>query len=84
MNTQSTATHLNVFVVEEFEGKNGKARHWIKVGAAFPTKDGTGFTVELRAIPVDGRLVILPPQPQEEREPEEQKSAREVAPARRR
>ena len=85
MNTQ-TASHLNVFVVEEFEGRNGKARNWIKVGAAFPTKDGTGFTVELRAIPVDGRLVILPPPPQDEKEsaPEDPKSAREVAPARRR
>lgn len=80
MNTQNTPNHLNVFVVEEFEGKNGKARSWIKVGAAFPTRDGTGFTLELRAIPLDGRLVILPPQPIEEREPEQ----KEVATPRRR
>ncbi len=86
MNTQSTPNHLNVFVVKEFEGKSGqKARNWIKVGAAFPTKDGTGFTVELRAIPVDGRLVLPPPLPQQEASaPEDTKSAREVAPARRR
>jgi hypothetical protein len=39
-------------------------RHWTKIGAAFPHKEGTGFSV-VHAFPVDGRLVVLPPDPAE-------------------
>jgi hypothetical protein len=40
-------------------GKTGKK--WTKIGAAFPHKEGIGFSIELRAFPIDGRLVALPP-----------------------
>jgi hypothetical protein len=33
---------------------------WTKIGAAFPHKKGAGFSIELKAFPVDGRLVVLP------------------------
>jgi hypothetical protein len=37
-------TYLNVFTVEEYEN-NGKTRKkWTKIGAAFPHKEGTGFS----------------------------------------
>ena len=59
-------THLNVFTVQEYdaptkEEPDRKARSWTKVGIAFPHKEGPGFSIELRAFPVDGRLVVLPP-----------------------
>jgi hypothetical protein len=31
---------------------------WTRVGVAFAHKDGNGLNVELRAIPVSGKLVI--------------------------
>jgi hypothetical protein len=40
---------------------------WTKIGAAFPHKEGSGFSIELKAFPVDGRLVVLPPDPVDER-----------------
>ena len=41
---------------------NGKTqKKWTRIGAAFPHKDGIGFSIELKAFPVDGRLVVLPP-----------------------
>jgi hypothetical protein len=40
-------------------GKTGK--RWTKIGAAFPYKEGIGFSIELKAFPLDGRLVALPP-----------------------
>jgi len=54
-------TYLNVFTVEEYErdGKTQKRR--TKIGAAFPHKEGIGFSIELKAFPLDGRLVALPP-----------------------
>jgi len=54
--------HLNVFIVEEFETQGGKtARSWTKIGAAFPHADGLGFNLELKALPVGGKLVVRPP-----------------------
>ena len=53
---------LNAYTVQEFDTGNGqKARSWTRIGVAFPHKDGTGFNVELNALPLDGRIVLLPP-----------------------
>jgi hypothetical protein len=56
----ATTTHLNVFTVEEYESNGKTGKRWTKVGAAFPHKEGPGFSIELCAIPLDGRLVVLP------------------------
>jgi len=46
-------------MVEEYEanGKTGKRR--TKVGAAFAHKDGLASASSSRAIPLDGRLVVI-------------------------
>jgi len=56
------ANHLFAYSVEEYDAGNGKkARSWTRIGAAFPHKEGPGFNIELRTIPLDGRIVLLPP-----------------------
>ncbi len=56
------ATHLFAYTVDEYDAGNGKkAKTWTRIGAAFPHKDGLGLNVQLRALPVDGRIVLLPP-----------------------
>ena len=56
------ATRLNVYTVDEYDAGNGeKKKSWTRIGAAFPHTDGIGFSIELRAFPVNGRLVALPP-----------------------
>jgi hypothetical protein len=63
----ASPSYLNVFTVEDFES-NGKAgRRWTKIGAAFPHKEGIGFSIELKAFPIDGRLVVLPPDQSDDR-----------------
>jgi hypothetical protein len=57
----ATPTYLNVFTVEEYENNGKTGKKWTKIGAAFPHKEGLGFSIELRAFPIDGRLVVLPP-----------------------
>jgi hypothetical protein len=57
----SAPTYLNVFTVEEFESNGKTGKSWTKIGAAFPHKEGPGFSIELKAFPIDGRLVVLPP-----------------------
>jgi hypothetical protein len=54
-------TYLNVFTVEEYERDGKSQKRWTKIGAAFPHKEGSGFSIELKAFPIDGRLVVLPP-----------------------
>ena len=56
-----TLTYLNVFTVEEFESNDKTQKKWTRIGAAFPHKEGLGFSIELKAFPIDGRLVVLPP-----------------------
>jgi len=54
-------TYLNVFTVEEYESNGKPQKKWTRIGAAFPHKEGLGFSIELKAFPIDGRLVVLPP-----------------------
>jgi hypothetical protein len=59
--TAPTLTYLNVFTVEEYEANGKTQKKWTRIGAAFPHKEGLGFSIELKAFPIDGRLVVLPP-----------------------
>lgn len=43
------------------QDKEGNA-HFNRIGAAFSHKDSKGFTVELDAMPVDGRVTLRSPQ----------------------
>jgi len=36
----------------------GKAAIWTPIGAAWPNKDGQGFTLQCDAVPLQGRLVL--------------------------
>jgi hypothetical protein len=40
---------------------------WTRIGAAFPHKESPVFNIELKALPMDGRLVVLPPDPDDNR-----------------
>jgi hypothetical protein len=88
MNTSSTLTHFNVFIVEEYdaptkEDRDHKARSWTKVGAAFPHKEGVGFNIKLKALPVNGRLVAFPAEANEQQEAASVPAPREARAARR-
>jgi hypothetical protein len=50
-----------IFTVEEYETNGKTQKKWTRIGAAFPHKEGLGFSIELQAFPIDGRLVVLPP-----------------------
>lgn len=64
----ATPKYLQVFVTENFQGNDGEERtNYIRVGAAFPHKTGSGFNIEVsEGISVSGQLVVLPPRPREE------------------
>lgn len=58
---------MNVFRVEEYESNDKAGKRWTKIGAVFPHKEGSGFSIELEAFPINGRLAVLPPDPEENR-----------------
>lgn len=42
---------------------------WLKIGAAFPAKDGNGFTVALDALPIpdkDGKIFLKVSEPKQD------------------
>jgi hypothetical protein len=38
--------------------KNGEKSFWSQIGAAWPHQDGKGLSVQLFAMPVDGKVVL--------------------------
>ena len=53
---------FNVCVLRDYTKSDGtEGTEWRQVGIAWPHKNGPGFNVELLALPVDGKLVIVPP-----------------------
>ena len=58
-----------VFVVEG----EGESTYWTKIGAAWPTKDGKGFSIRMSALPLDGRVVLR--EPRQAEQPQDAKAA---------
>ncbi len=52
--------YQDVFTIVE-RSDSDKA-HWVRIGAAFPNKDGS-ITVRLNALPLNGMLNIRDPKP---------------------
>ena len=43
----------------------GKKSSWTEIGAAWPNKDGNGFSLSCTAIPLEGRIVMRKAKPRE-------------------
>jgi hypothetical protein len=43
------------------ERGTGKKPFWLRIGAAWRFETGTGFTIQLDALPIDGRIVLSEP-----------------------
>jgi hypothetical protein len=63
------------FVVEDREGANGKEAYWLKIGSAWPHKDGKGFNLQLAALPANGGRIVLREFTEEDAAGEDGKSA---------
>ena len=54
---------LIAYTVKE-RGEN-QTSIWTRVGAAWPHESGKGFTIQLDAMPFDGRIVLTEPKKDE-------------------
>jgi len=48
-----------VYAVKD-RGKDKKAI-WTRIGAAWPQSKADGLNIELEALPLDGKIVLMPP-----------------------
>ena len=46
----------------------GEKAFWTRIGTAWPHKSGEGFSIDLSAYPVNGRIVLMPPKAKAEEE----------------
>jgi hypothetical protein len=68
---------LYAYAVKD-RGRNQKSI-WTRVGAAWPHEKGNGFTIELEALPVGGRLVLTEPKPDDKGESAPESDTSEAA-----
>jgi hypothetical protein len=48
---------FEAFAVRESKGKS----YFTRIGVVWPHKNGNGFNIDLHALPIDGKLVLMPP-----------------------
>ena len=44
----------------------GKQAFWTRIGSAWMHNHGEGFNIELNALPVNGRIILMPPKAEQE------------------
>jgi len=60
--TQNPAPTHSLYVVQG----NGETARWTRIGAAWPNRDGKGFSMKLDAAPITGRVVMRLNKPRDE------------------
>jgi hypothetical protein len=55
--TNSTGSKSPSHIAYQVREGNGKG-YFTRIGAAWPHKDGKGFSVQLDAVPLDGRITL--------------------------
>lgn len=55
-----TTTKKPAFIAYAVTGE-GKQAFWTRIGSAWPHQGGEGFNIDLNALPVNGRIVLMLP-----------------------
>jgi hypothetical protein len=45
--------------------REGHKDFWVRIGAAWPHEGGSGLSIQLDALPIDGRIVLTEPKADE-------------------
>lgn len=59
-NLETNSSKAPDFIVHTIREERGK-KYWTRIGAAWAHKDKNGFNIELEALPINRRLVLLVP-----------------------
>jgi len=58
---QTAASKAPSHIAYQVRGREGQQGYFTRVGAAWPNKKGTGFNIQLDAVPLNGRITLLIP-----------------------
>lgn len=61
MSNEKKRPSHKAFSIENYEKEGAEKGHWTEIGAAWPHKDGKGFDVTIKLMPLDGRIVLREP-----------------------
>ncbi len=61
-----SAERLEVYVVTKYQAGGEEKSRWSRVGMAFPTKDGRGYSIKMDYPVAVSEFVLLPPKPKDE------------------
>jgi len=56
--TESTASKAPSHIVYQVRDREGPKGFFTRIGAAWPHKDGKGFSIQIDAVPLDGRITL--------------------------
>ena len=56
--TNSKPSNLPTHAVYQVRDREGKSGIWTRVGSAWSHSDGQGYSVQLDAVPLDGRISL--------------------------
>ena len=54
------------FIAYQVRDRDGEKGFWTRIGAAFAHADGKGYTIQVDAVPLDGRINLRVPSEKKE------------------
>ena len=60
-NNQTAASKAPSHIAYQVRGRKDQSGFFDRIGAAWPNKNGTGFNIQLDAVPLSGRITLLVP-----------------------
>lgn len=60
--TETTQGKMPSHIAYQVRDGKGDDSYWDRVGVAWATKDGKGFSIQLHAVPLSGRIVLRVPE----------------------
>jgi hypothetical protein len=56
--SESTASKTPSHIVYQVRDRDGGKGFFTRIGAAWPHKDGKGYSVQIESVPLDGRITL--------------------------
>ena len=56
--TEQTASKAPSHVAYQVRDREGGKGFWTRIGSAWPHADGKGFSIQIEALPLDGRITL--------------------------
>jgi hypothetical protein len=60
-NTQPASSKTPSHIVYQVRDREGQKGFWTRIGSAWAHADGKGFSIQIEAVPLDGRITLRVP-----------------------